>query len=495
MIQSLRGRLVVGLVLLVVAGLAISSLATYLALQSFLLRRVDDQLLAGRDSAARYLIELRAGVPSRSSFPPPFPSGTFAEIRSRDGQVFAGTFSFGQPDAADGPVLPDPLPNAGGGQPLLRTLSGSGAVGDYRALFQLLPTGDQLILAIPLTDVRSTLAELVVSEGLISAAVLIALALFSWWVVGLGLRPLERMGGTAQAIAAGQFGRRVEPATPRTEIGRLGVALNGMLSQIEAALEQRSQSEQQLRRFVADASHELRTPLTSIRGYAELLRRGAAASPDDAALARRRIEEEAVRMSALVEDLLLMARLDQGRPLEQAPVDLRRIAADACQDARAVAPERGISLLAPEPVRVTGDDTRLRQVVANLVRNALVHTPAGTPIEVSLNDLGGSSVLSVRDHGPGLTPEETARAFEPFYRADPARGRDRGGAGLGLAIAAAVVSAHGGSLRCVPTEGGGATFEVELPPPVEQPAQPEAGEGSSSLPEPLPVRSSTAVSK
>jgi len=484
-IKSLRGRLLVGLVLLVIAGLAVSSLATYLALQSFLLRRVDDQLLAGRDPAARYMLSLRAGEPSRSAFPPPFPSGTYAELRSPDGQIFAGTFSFGGADSAAQPRLPDPLPSAAGGQPVIRLLTGSGGVSDYRALFQTLPTGDQLVLAIPLTDVNSTLTELLVSEALISAAVLIALLVFAWWVVGLGLRPLERMGATAQAIAGGQFGRRVEPATPQTEIGRLGLALNGMLSQIEAALEQRRQSEQRLRRFVADASHELRTPLTSIRGYSELLRLGAGASPEDAAVARRRIEEESRRMSSLVEDLLLMARLDQGRPLEETPLDLRQIAADACQDARTVAPERRISLSAPEPVRIVGDDTRLRQAVSNLLRNALSHTPAGSAIEVSLAQLDGRAILSVRDHGPGLTPEAAARAFEPFYRADPARSRDRGGAGLGLAIAAGVVNAHGGSLRYLPAEGGGATFEMELPLSAEQPTEQPIRQAEPFMPKEL----------
>ncbi|MDQ6898541.1 MAG: HAMP domain-containing histidine kinase [Candidatus Dormibacteraeota bacterium] len=474
MIRSLRGRLVVGLVLLVIVGLAISSVATYVALQSFLLQRVDDQLLTGRDSAARYLLDLRSGAPSRGSFPPSFPSGTFAELRSPDGHVFAGTFTFGGADSAAQPQLPNQFPSSAGGQPLLRNLSGGGGVRDYRALFQTLPSGDRLVLAIPLTDVNSTLAELLVSEGLISAAVLTALLVFAWWVVGLGLRPLERMGATAQAIAGGQFGRRVEPATPQTEIGRLGLALNGMLSQIEAALEQRSQSEQRLRRFVADASHELRTPLTSIRGYSELLRRGAVASPQDAAIAHRRIEAESLRMSSLVEDLLLMARLDQGRPLEEAPLDLRRIAEDACQDARAVAPERSVSLSAPEPVQIVGDDTRLRQAVSNLLRNAISHTPAGTGIEVSLDQLDGRAILSVRDHGPGLTPDAAARAFEPFYRADPARSRDRGGAGLGLAIAAGVVNAHGGSLRHLPAEGGGATFVMELPLTAEKPTKQQA---------------------
>jgi two-component system OmpR family sensor kinase len=236
-----------------------------------------------------------------------------------------------------------------------------------------------------------------------------------------------------------------------------------MLSQIEAAFAQQTASESRLRRFIADASHELRTPLTSIRGYAEMLRRGAAQSPSDSELARRRIEDEAVRMSTLVDDMLLIARLDQGRPLEMKAVDLQAIARDAVFDAHAVAPQRDVKVDAPNPVVVTGDDTRLRQVVGNLMRNALVHTPSATPVEIAVSTENGFARISVADHGPGLRPDEVERIFEPFYRADPSRSRDRGGAGLGLSIVHAVVSAHGGSVRVRETDGGGATFEVELP--------------------------------
>jgi two-component system OmpR family sensor kinase len=271
------------------------------------------------------------------------------------------------------------------------------------------------------------------------------------------------MGSTAREIAAGDLSRRVEPASARTEIGRLGLALNGMLSQIETAFAERTRSEQRLRRFLADASHELRTPLTSIRGYAELLRRGAAQPAQDATLARRRIEEEAIRMSVLVDDLLLLARLDQGRPLEQVPVELRQIAHDACADARAVAPQRPITLTAPQAVMVRGDELRLRQVVANLVSNAIVHTPPGSPIEVSVTRGREKAALSIADHGPGLQGEEARRAFEPFYRADPGRSRDRGGSGLGLSIVAAVVAALGGVVQVLETAGGGATFRIDLP--------------------------------
>jgi two-component system OmpR family sensor kinase len=271
------------------------------------------------------------------------------------------------------------------------------------------------------------------------------------------------MGGVAADIAAGDLTKRVEPATPTTEIGRLGLALNGMLSQIEAAFAERTESNTRLRRFIADASHELRTPLTSIRGYSEMLRRGAGDSPTDAELARRRIEEESVRMSTLVDDMLLIARLDQGRPLERKPVDLQAIATDAADDARAVAPQRQITLTAPGAVVVEGDDLRLRQVVGNLVRNALVHTPQQTAIEIGVSTENGTGRMSVIDHGPGLQAKEMERIFEPFYRADPSRSRDSGGAGLGLSIVSAVVSAHGGKVNVKETSGGGVTFEVDLP--------------------------------
>jgi two-component system OmpR family sensor kinase len=323
--------------------------------------------------------------------------------------------------------------------------------------------GQTVVFAVPIDDANATLGQLLRLELFISLAVVAATAILAWFLIDFGLRPLRRMGAVAGEIAAGDYSRRVEPATAKTEIGRLGLALNAMLAQIENAFAQRTASERRLRRFIADASHELRTPLTSIRGYSEMLRRGAGDSPEDAGLARRRIEEESVRMSALVDDMLLIARLDQGRPLETGPVDLQAIARDAAADARVVAPQREITLQAPDAVMVSGDDTRLRQVVGNLVRNALVHTPAASPIEIAVTTSNGTAQLSVADHGPGLKMEDRDRIFEPFYRADASRSRDSGGAGLGLSIVNAVVVAHGGKVDVRETSGGGATFEVALP--------------------------------
>ena len=470
MTRSLRGRLLLGLIALVVGGLLVADLATYSALQQFLIGRVDKQLYDSHNSAPDYVIgELEHGGDVGRPGPPgsALPTGIYVEIRAPNGSSVRQAFpGFGEPASAR-PILPSTFAAGPDGTSAPFTVQGTGGVSQYRVLAETLTrgpaAGDVAVLAIPLTDVQSTLDLLLLLETVVGVIVLLALALFAWFVIGVGLRPLERMGATANAIAAGDLSRRVEPATPGTEIGRLGLALNGMLAQIESAFAERTRSEQRLRRFVADASHELRTPLTSIRGYAELLRRGAAQPARDAALARRRIEEEAIRMSVLVDDLLLLARLDQGRPLEQAPVDLQKIARDACADAGAVAHQRQITLHTSGPVVINGDDLRMRQVVANLVSNAIVHTPPQSPIEVSVGADSGRATLAVADHGRGLTEEEVGRAFEPFYRADAGRSRDSGGAGLGLSIVAAVVAAHQGTVEVLETPGGGATFRVDLP--------------------------------
>jgi two-component system OmpR family sensor kinase len=281
--------------------------------------------------------------------------------------------------------------------------------------------------------------------------------------VRVGLRPLEGIGETAGAIAAGDLSRRVEPADERTEVGRLGRSLNAMLAQIEAAFEERRASESRLRRFVADASHELRTPLTSIRGYAELFRRGADTRPEDLEKSMARIEAEASRMGVLVDDLLLLARLDQGRPLEREPVDLHAVVTEAVESARAIDPDRPVDLAIDDDVRLVGDEARLRQVLDNLLENARIHTPDGTPVHVRVGMDGTHVVISVRDEGPGLSAEDTTKAFERFYRGDPVRSRTTGGSGLGLSIAAAIVDAHGGTTIAASHEGSGATFEVRIP--------------------------------
>lgn len=471
MTLSLRGRLLIGVISLVVAGLLISDIATYGALRNFLIGRIDDQLasVASTPSARQLLVNVLNEQPGgRPGSPTQFAPGTVIEEVSPSGTIITGKAFFLGPAPTNIPlpVLPHNLPNVGNdkGAPQM-TVPGTNGVSQFRIIDwpedQL--QGNFIVVAIPLTEIQSTLSGLLLLEALISLGVVAATAVLALLIIRIGLRPLQRMGTVAADIAAGDLTKRVEPATSTTEIGRLGLALNGMLSQIEAAFAERTASNARLRRVIADASHELRTPLTSIRGYAEMLRRGAAESPKDSEAARRRIEEEAIRMTGLVDDLLVLARIDQGRPLDQEAVDLRTIANDAVADARVVAPQRAISLSANGPVIVTGDDTRLRQVLGNLMRNALVHTPQQSPIEVAVATDDGLGRLSVADHGPGLADGDVGRIFEPFYRADPSRSRDSGGAGLGLSIVSAVVAAHGGRVTVSTTDGGGATFEVELP--------------------------------
>ena len=264
--------------------------------------------------------------------------------------------------------------------------------------------------------------------------------------------------------------RRVEIAEPRTEVGRLGLALNAMLARLEEAFAERRASEERLRRFLADASHELRTPLASIRGYAELFRIGAAREGAEIEKAMARIEDESARMGVLVEDLLALARLDEVRETDREPVDIAALAGDAVEDARAVAPGREIELRrgGDGSLVLDGDPAQLRQVLANLMRNALVHTPAGTPIEVSVSSDGRDVTLDVRDHGPGLPSGDPDALFERFWRAEAGRGRGRSGAGLGLSIVAAIVSAHGGRAQATNAPGGGARFTITLPVPRAQ---------------------------
>ena len=465
MIQSLRGRLLLGVISLVVIGLLISDIAVYLFLQQFLISRVDVQLTSNYQAAVGVLGGPDEGPRSSFGYRP----GTVFELVSQNGSLLASpkvVTTVGSAPSNALPVLPKKLANSGIDKPSpAYTVEGTGGVEKYRVIDWPEDSfnGNFVVLAIPLTDELSTLSQMLILESKISLGVVAATVILALLIVRIGLRPLQRMGAVAQDIAAGDMTRRVEPATPKTEIGRLGLALNDMLSQIEAAFAERTASNDRLRRVIADASHELRTPLTSIRGYAEMLRRGAAESPTDSESARRRIEEESIRMTGLVDDLLVLARLDQGRPFDKAAVDLRTIANDAVADARVVAPHREISLSANGPVIVTGDDTRLRQVMGNLMRNALVHTPQLTPIEVVVATDDGLGHMSVADHGPGLAEGDVGRIFEPFYRADPSRSRDSGGSGLGLSIVSAVVAAHGGRVKVSKTEGGGATFEVELP--------------------------------
>lgn len=330
-------------------------------------------------------------------------------------------------------------------------------------------------VALPMADVDATTARLRGILAAIGVAVILPGGVLGWWAVRRSLRPLREIEDVAGAIAAGDLSRRVPPAPPSTEVGRLSTALNAMLAQLEQAFAARTASEERMRRFVADASHELRTPLATIRGYGELVRMGALTTPEEVAGTVRRIEDAASRMGGLVDDLLDLARLDEGRPIASEPVDLAVLAADAAADLRALDHERPISLVALSPAPsiegavALGDDARLRQVLANVVGNVARHTPVGTPVELAVGRVpaahgsGEVAAVEVRDHGPGIDPAQAEKVFERFYRVDAARGRDQGGAGLGLAIVAAIVGAHGGHVRLGATPGGGTTVRVELP--------------------------------
>ena len=322
--------------------------------------------------------------------------------------------------------------------------------------------GYTLIVATSLSSVDSTMHRLVFVELLVTLAVLGGVAVLGLWVIRLGLRPLTEIGETAATIAAGDLSHRVAREDDRTEVGRLGRALNAMLTQIESAFNAREASERKLRRFVADASHELRTPLAAVRAYAELFSRGAAQRPADLERSMAGITRESERMSLLVEDLLLLARLDEGRPLVREPVELRDVVAESVETARMLEPERAIACTL-EPATVVGDRERLRQVVDNLLSNVRAHAGSTASVEVSMTRVGAVVRLTVADGGPGLTDEQAEHVFERFYRVDSSRARSAGGAGLGLSIVAAVTEAHGGRATAAAAPGGGAAFTIELP--------------------------------
>ena len=483
-LTSLRARLLVGVIALAAVCLVAVGAVLYLQQRDFLLERIDEQARAAVPIVDRGLTE--QGVPDpghigrRRDGPRPrprdrmgrgpgfsLPPGVYGERRDaggeRLGRPLVIAFDESEPSPPELPAAMEP------GE-IVTVPARDGSV-DYRALAARPPgpgpAATTTIVAVPLAGVDEQLDELLLVEGSVIGIVLLLMGAAGWWVVRVALEPLDRIGATAGAIAAGDLSQRVAPADEHTEVGRLGLSLNAMLHQIERAFDERTASENRLRQFLADASHELRTPLSSIRGYAELYRMGAARDPEGAEKAMSRIEQEAARMGVLVEDLLMLARLDEVRDAAREPVDVTELARDAVDDARAAARDREITLHADsDDTLVTAAPDQLRQVIGNLTRNALVHTPAGTPVEVGVAREGGVVRLAVRDHGDGLPlePGEDERAlFERFWRADPARGRGPAGAGLGLAIVHAIVTAHGGSVTAENAPGGGALFSVELP--------------------------------
>jgi two-component system OmpR family sensor kinase len=345
------------------------------------------------------------------------------------------------------------------------TIEGKDGEPDIRALAQMLPTGmGSVIVADSLEKVDKTLSQLRFLFLILGLIALITIAMAARWIIALGLKPLEAVEDTAEAIAAGDLSARLPAAKPDTEVGRLTTSLNTMLARIEESFTARVESENKLRRFVADASHELRTPLTAIRGFAELHRQGAVVGEEKTKELINRIEKESVRMSSLVEDLLLLARLDQSRELAKEPVDLNTLITEAVASARAAGPNHPIEIkLEASEIFVLGDSQRIHQVIANLLANARTHTPNGTEISITAMQGVSETTIAVSDKGPGLSKADQDRIFERFYRADPSRVRNSGeGSGLGLSIVDAVMKAHGGYVSVKSEVGRGATFTLHF---------------------------------
>ncbi|WP_214111206.1 sensor histidine kinase [Acrocarpospora catenulata] len=452
----LRLRLLAALLGLSALGLTAFAVSGVLVLERSLLSRVDTQLrdfamTAGRRPPPAAQARPPSVLELPSQFQVTFYSPSGAPVR----QMPAGS--------ADGPAIPAADLSAASRRPF--TVAGRSGGPEWRVLVEGLPSGERVAVAMSLESTAATVRQLLIIEVVAGAVVLTLLGALAWAVVRLGLGPLTRMERTAEAIAAGDIDRRVADADPRTETGRLGQALNTMLERLASALRAREQSERRLRRFVADASHELRTPLTSIRGFAELYHHGQEARDPVAERLLGRIENEARRMGVLVEDMLLLARLDREPMLEHSMVDLRVLAGDVVHAARARDPGRPIRLEVPaEPVFVLGDEHRLHQVMANLVGNAITHTAGGTPVHVTIAHRStDTAVVEVRDEGEGIDPEHLPHVFDRFYRADPGRTRAHGGTGLGLAIAAALVEAHQGRIEVASAPVRGTTFLVLLP--------------------------------
>jgi two-component system, OmpR family, sensor kinase len=457
---TLRGRLIAALLVFSAVGLTVFTVASVLLLRQSLQDQVDHRLL-------NLPIHRILRNPQR------VPSDYVITIFGSNGSE-----KIDQP-ARGGPVLELATLQQHEGSPF--TVSDKAGGSGWRVLALALPGARVAAIALPLgRSVDAIVRTLLVIEIIVGCVVLAFVGMAATVVVAIGLRPLTRIERTAEAIAGGELDRRVPHSDPRTETGRLGAALNVMLGRLTTALQERARSEQRLREFVADASHELRTPLTSIRGFAELYRRGGARTPAEVELLTGRIEAEATRMGVLVEDLLLLARLNQERALDITEVDLLVLAADAVHDAKAREPDRPVTLSRGSgAVHVLGDENRLRQVLTNLVTNALTHTPAGTAVHLTVRQYVPSTdnpppvaqagmpqqpdtalgMLEVHDEGPGIPTGDAVHVFDRFHGVP----RHHGGSGLGLAITAAILKAHHGRVELHTAPHGGTTFRVLLP--------------------------------
>ncbi len=481
---SLRARLVTGLVGLLAAVCLVVGVVTEIALRDYLVGRLDGQLIAAVARARKAFdrppdspASLSGSLAATTGRPPEFLLPRGQSAGTLGARLVAGTVTDSVIINDDGSLAPLDTASAAAltevpadEHPHTRTI---GDNGEFRLIANRMPDGAVLITGLPLHPVQATLYQLVAVGAAVAGVGLLLAGFAGTVVVRLTLRPLRRMAATARRVTQLPLDRgevalaeRVPAADtdPRTEVGQVGAALNSMLGHVGAALAARQASEMKVRQFVADASHELRTPLAAIRGYAELTRRDRDQLPPDVAHALRRVESEATRMTSLVEDLLLLARLDAGRPLEAAPVDLSRLVVDTVSDAHAAGPEHRWQLDLPdEPVIVTGDPARLHQVLANLLANARTHTPPGTMVTASLHARSpGPAVLTVLDDGPGIQADLLPAVFERFARGDGSRSRAAGSTGLGLAIVNAVVTAHRGSIG-VTSRPGQTAFIVRLP--------------------------------
>jgi two-component system OmpR family sensor kinase len=469
----LRNRLILAAMVLAAVAISASDFAANAALRSYLISQVDKELIEISTSSLTRLD--RAGIESENSEEDndsPFtefrplrgvPTSASVSLLDVDGRLIGrigGDLSQKQ-IAVFGMSIAEA--KAKGVAPF--TIDGQGDEPDVRAVVQLLPTGlGTVVVANSLAEVDRTLQRLGFFFLILGLLALTAVGLVSRWIIAISLKPLEQVEETAEAIAGGDLSARLPAAKPDTEVGRLTTALNTMLGRIEESFEARVNSESKLRRFVADASHELRTPLTAIRGFAELHRQGAVVGEENTKELVGRIEKESIRMSTLVEDLLLLARLDQSREMAQEPVDLNALLTEAVASAKAAGPNHLIELSMPSAeVFILGDAQRVHQVVANLLANARTHTPDNSQIKVVLEQGIAETVISVSDNGPGLSEDDQERIFERFFRADPSRARTSGeGSGLGLSIVDAVMQAHGGYVSVQSKLGAGATFKLHF---------------------------------
>ena len=455
--MTLRRRLVLLTVGLSALALLTAGVVGSILVRSFAVRRVDQQLVGfanrrpiGPDVAADFV--------RRCPRSPTNAQGVLFEVY-RSGIAECAPESANDPGG--GPNMTAQRLASVADKPF--TVPGKKNGHSYRIIVQPFTGNAVSVRAIDLADVQAAWREQVVVTIVGSILVLAAVAGLGLLLIRRDLRPLERITLTADAIAQGDRSHRVEVDGTTSEVGRLGTAFNTMLSSIETSFTEQHRTEEKLRRFAADASHELRTPLTSIRGYAELYRAGGAATPERLGTVMRNIEREATRMSGLVDDLLLLSKMDDEQPIERVRVDLATLANDAVDDLRATAPERVVRAEVQPGVVVEGDEARLRQVFANLLANVRLHTPSGTPAEVTVRADGTQAEVMVVDHGPGVSVAERELIFERFVRLDPSRTRASGGSGLGLAIVRTLVRAHGGSILVQETPGGGATFVARLP--------------------------------